>query len=325
VDETFRGRGTGPVRRRLRERYQQRHGLEAPTGLTAEQIPVGKLSREFWCAAPPAGDPSAAPLLMVLHGAGGQGPGTASLTGLHHRAPAAGFVTVFPDGIHRVWNDSRTGGASRRREHVDDVGFLQALAARFASTGRAGDDVYLTGISNGALMSEHVARHGLLPVGGIGLVSGPGTQTSRRALPRPAHPAAVVVFAGTDDPLIPYAGGPIGPLGRMVQRRGGTDTDRGLAAAAETIAADWAAANGIAGGPSVTKWPTAADDLPVQESRWEAAGKPTVSLFRIEGGGHTWPGGNQYLPARIIGPVARSLDATGIILDHFRTRAGLSP
>jgi poly(3-hydroxybutyrate) depolymerase len=39
------------------------------------------------------------------------------------------------------------------------------------------------------------------------------------------------------------------------------------------------------------------------------------------GGGHTWPGGAQYLPHRLLGPVARDLDATGIILDTFRTAA----
>jgi polyhydroxybutyrate depolymerase len=40
-----------------------------------------------------------------------------------------------------------------------------------------------------------------------------------------------------------------------------------------------------------------------------------VVLYRIEGGGHGWPGGPQYLQARIIGPIPRHLDATGILLD----------
>ncbi|MFI5048005.1 MAG: alpha/beta hydrolase family esterase [Acidimicrobiia bacterium] len=228
-------------------------------------------------------------------------------------------MTVFPDGKGRIWNDSRTGQALRRREHIDDVGFLQALSAQFASTGRARrDGVYLTGISNGALMSEHLARHGLLPVAGIGLVAGPGTQTSRAARPRPAGPAAVVVFAGTADPLIPYAGGPIGPLGRMAQRRDAGVTDRGLVVAAEVIAADWAAANGIDGAPRTEAVSAAPGDLPVARSAWTAEGTPSVVLYRIEGGGHTWPGGAQYLPARLVGPIARSLDATGIIVEEFR-------
>jgi polyhydroxybutyrate depolymerase len=48
---------------------------------------------------------------------------------------------------------------------------------------------------------------------------------------------------------------------------------------------------------------------------WAAPGCPPVALYRIEGGGHGWPGGPQYVPARIIGPIPRHLDATGILLD----------
>jgi polyhydroxybutyrate depolymerase len=52
-----------------------------------------------------------------------------------------------------------------------------------------------------------------------------------------------------------------------------------------------------------------------------AVGRPAaVVLYRVEGGGHTWPGGGQYLPARIIGPVARTLDATGEMLEQFRSQ-----
>jgi len=40
-----------------------------------------------------------------------------------------------------------------------------------------------------------------------------------------------------------------------------------------------------------------------------------VVLYRIEGGGHGWPGDPQYLPARVIGRISRRLDATKILLD----------
>ncbi len=49
---------------------------------------------------------------------------------------------------------------------------------------------------------------------------------------------------------------------------------------------------------------------------------PAATLYRIVGGGHTWPGGVQYLPARIVGPVATGLDATGIMLDFVRGSVG---
>jgi len=258
----------------------------------------------------------------VLHGAGGQGPGTAALSGLDRRGPAAGFFTVFPDGVSRVWNDSRDAPRLRRRAGVDDVAFLQMLVARLASEGRArGDRVYLAGISNGGLMSEHLARHALLPVAGIGLVAGPGTQTSRTAQPRPVRPAAVVMFSGTADPLVPYAGGPIG-FGRRAR---GANGGRGVAVGAEAVAADWAAANGVPGAAVVERLAQPAGDLPVTRLSWRSGDHAPVALYRVEGGGHTWPGGGQYLPARMIGPVARALDATGVMLDEFRAQERARP
>jgi len=243
----------------------------------------------------------------------------AALSGLDRRGPAAGFVTVFPDGQGRVWSDAREGQHLRRRHGVDDIGFLAAVVAQLGSFGAGKGSVYLAGMSNGSLLAEHVARHGLIEVAAIGLVAGPGTQASRAGAPRPARPATVVIFAGTADPLIPYQGGPIGPLGRVMQRGGGPSTaGRGLAVAAETAAADWARANGIDGPPTVERLPTGPGDLPVTRLSWQAPETNPVVLYRIQGGGHTWPGVAPYLPERIIGRSSRSLDTTEALLGWFR-------
>jgi polyhydroxybutyrate depolymerase len=42
-----------------------------------------------------------------------------------------------------------------------------------------------------------------------------------------------------------------------------------------------------------------------------------VTLLTIEGGGHTWPGGAQYLPRGIIGRVCRDFDASERIWAFF--------
>jgi poly(3-hydroxybutyrate) depolymerase len=48
---------------------------------------------------------------------------------------------------------------------------------------------------------------------------------------------------------------------------------------------------------------------------WSAPGCPPVVVYRIESGGHGRPGGPQCLPVRMVGPIPRRLDATGILLD----------
>jgi len=47
--------------------------------------------------------------------------------------------------------------------------------------------VFAAGISNGAFLAEHLARHASLPVAGIALVAGSATVVSRRAVPVPSQ------------------------------------------------------------------------------------------------------------------------------------------
>ena len=43
-----------------------------------------------------------------------------------------------------------------------------------------------------------------------------------------------------------------------------------------------------------------------------------VIFYGLEGGGHTWPGGYQYLPVWVMGKTAGNVDATRIIWDFFK-------
>jgi polyhydroxybutyrate depolymerase len=219
-----------------------------------------------------------------------------------------------------VWTDNRGAPRLRRRAGVDDVAFLQDLIAHLSALGVADPGrVALVGISNGAMMAEHVVRHGLVAAAALVLVAGGSSEASRTARPHPARPASVLLFEGTADPLIPYHGGPIGRFTRLGGSRdvlgdmGPEEGRRGIAVPAEQLAADWVAANGLPPTAFVDE-PATVRDLPVTRLQWAAPAHPTVTLYRIEGGGHTWPGGPQYLPPRLVGPVARNLDATGIAL-----------
>ncbi len=300
-----------------------RAGLKFPSGLEEGALELDGRHRTYAFA--PAAQPRA-PLLIVLHGAGGTGLGMAALTGLAERGPAAGFATVFPDGYGGVWNDNRAAPRLASRERIDDVAFLNALVERLTVTGVAAPEAtFVTGISNGAFLAEHLARHALLPLAGVALIAGTATVVSRQAIPTPVQATLVLAFQGTADPLVPYTGGPIGPLGRLIRRRASQQplpAGRGLAAPAEAVAADWARANGCPHDPTVEQLPVPAGDLPVSTFTWHAPGRPSVVLYRIEGGGHTWPGAAQYLPTSVIGPVARNLDATGILLDVFKSVTG---
>jgi poly(3-hydroxybutyrate) depolymerase len=87
--------------------------------------------------------------------------------------------------------------------------------------------------------------------------------------------------------------------------------------AAEVVATDWAVTNGCPDMPSVEARLSVPSDLPVARLSWTGPNCRPVMLYRIARGGHGWPGGPQYLPPLLVGPIAR-LDATGIALEFAR-------
>lgn len=297
----------GPLARLIRARALARAGMRLPS-LAPRSIDVGDAHRTYTVV---SGPHERSPLLLVLHGAGGQGLGMAALTGLAERGPRAGFAVAFPDGWARIWNDHRMAPRIAWRQGVDDVAFLSALCARLNREGiAAADRTVAVGISNGAFMAEHLARHELLQLSGIVLVAGGATDASMRTRPAPPGGVAVLAFHGTADPLVPYEGGPIGRRRRPRTRPAG----RGYMVGIEQTCRQWASANGCAALPVVDEL---GGPLPVTRLSWRDHGRRPVTLYRIAGGGHTWPGGAPYLPERMIGTVARDVDATGILLNSF--------
>jgi polyhydroxybutyrate depolymerase len=280
-------------------------------GLEHGTLEVAGVLRSYWLARGPS---ARGGLLVMLHGSGTSGRDVATaFTGLAGRGPAAGVTVVFPDGWRGVWHIARPPAGEPA---LDDAAFLAALARQLA-----GGPLILAGISNGAGFAEHVARHDLLAVDGLFLVAGTLREFSRQAAPVPRQRAAVTIMAGTADPMARYEGGPMRAPGlagvilrRRAARHGDLPAERRVVAIG-TVARDWAAGNGIGGEPAIEELTQAPGDPPVTRLIWSAPGCPPVVLYRIEGGGHGWPGEPQYLPARVVGPIPRHLDATGILLD----------
>jgi polyhydroxybutyrate depolymerase len=312
--------------------------MEARGGgeLVKEEIEVAGIRRSYWVArALRRRGQTAPPLLIALHGAGMDGRAMAWLTGLARRGPAAGITTVFPDGWKGAWHQARPPAAA---PDLDDARFLTELAGHLEGTGAARSwPVFLAGISQGARYAEHAARNGLLPVTGLFLVAGTALEFSRRQVPVPQLRASMVLVMGTGDQTAPYAGGRLtrqGLSGVILRRRAarhGELPGEDLVASAEDVLADWATANGITTGypagpgaftvtgsfarPVIEELPLVPGDLPVTRKTWTRPGCHPATLYRIDGGGHGWPGGPQQPPARSIGPVPRQLDATGLLLD----------
>jgi polyhydroxybutyrate depolymerase len=247
------------------------------------------------------------PLLIALHGGGGDGKGMMKIAGLGALSDAEGVVVVYPDGISRSWNDGR-GATDAAHEGADDVAFLSALIDSFVSTYSVDPRrVYVTGLSNGAMMSFRLACDLSGKITAIAAIAGlmPEPLLARCA---PSRPVPVLLFAGKDDPLVPYGGGPI-------------TGDRGRVASAAATIARWAELDKCAGAPLLADEPDTdpRDHTRVKrEERPGCAGSARVVLYTVEGGGHTWPGGRQYLPEPVIGRTSRDIDANTIMWAFFK-------
>jgi polyhydroxybutyrate depolymerase len=252
------------------------------------------------------------PLVLALHGGGGTGARfDASTNGsVTREAARRGWIVAFPDGVERGWNDGRDirTGRDALRADVDDVGFLARTIDRLHET--LGIDlgrVYATGISNGGFMSFRLATDLAERIAAVAPVT--AQMTPQLVVKRPARPVPVMLVNGTEDPLVPYDGGQVRVFGQ----------DRGAVLSTDLTVRFWTLRNGCSG-PTERGWlpDRARDGTRVRVDRYlPREGGAEVVLYRVEGGGHTWPGGRPYLPVGLVGRVSRDFDATAAIFDFF--------
>ena len=249
------------------------------------------------------------PLIVALHGGGGTAAQMMGFGRFNAIAAREGFAVVYPQGTGRRWNDGRVF-RGRGETNADDVAFVRAVVTDIAARGTALDRrrIFAAGISNGGFMSFRLA----CDAADLFAAVAPVTATMPADLgPRcaPSAPVAVLVINGTADPLVPYEGGHVRA---MFSLRGEIwSTDRTIAF--------WAKQNRCTAPPDVRALADRdlKDGTRVVDISYARCAGPRVRLLRVEGGGHTWPGGAQYLPAAWIGTTNRDIDASEEIWKFF--------
>ncbi len=247
------------------------------------------------------------PLVFVIHGRLGTGPGMARIARYDAFADSNGIIAVYPDGVGHSWADGR-GTTPAEMDGVDDVAFFTAMLDKLESSYSVDPTrVYATGLSNGGFMSYRLACDlapriaAVAPVGGA--FSVPLSQ-----LCHPSRPVSVLAINGTDDPLVPYAGGEM--------KRG----SGGMILSAPDSAKAWARLDGCGADPASDVLPAkASEGLETRREIYSGCQQGVkVALYTVVGGGHTWPGGKQYFPKFLIGKTSRDFDANEVIWQFFQ-------
>jgi polyhydroxybutyrate depolymerase len=118
----------------------------------------------------------------------------------------------------------------------------------------------------------------------------------------------VILIQGNSDPLVPFEGGSVKSKagGPILSHQGTIDY--------------WVKTDHCLPTPAITKIPdNAQDGTTVSYSLYSGGDHGAeVAGYVIEDGGHTWPGGWQYLPKMLVGRTTRNLDASRIIWEFFK-------
>jgi len=254
------------------------------------------------------------PLVLVLHGMGQTGNEMIDWTGMNTVSDAMGFNVIYPNAYEENWNDGRAvPGIAAYDQDVDDVGFLDAIIERVKGDLHVDTNrVYVAGMSNGALMAYRLACEVPERYAAIATVAG-AMPTNVAEYCSSAAPLPLIAFNGTYDGIVPWNGGALVVDGE----------DLGdILSVPETIAL-CVDNNHCSPAAQIVTMPDASpsDGTRVyQETYAPQLGGADVVFYRIEGGGHTWPGGPaiQFL----LGTVCYDIDASELIaefcLEHTR-------
>jgi polyhydroxybutyrate depolymerase len=287
---------------------------DVATGEQRIEVPSGATTRYYFRYVPQDYD-GAVPLPVVvdLHGYLEGAEVHKQHSALGPYGDQQGFVTLTPhgpgtDGVPR-WDTAATSAdMTFIGEMLDDV--EDAVCVDRAR-------VFMTGLSNGAMMTSSIACAMSDRVAAVAPVAGVTTIEDCGA----TRPVPVVAFHGTADGFLAFDGGlgeqalnlpaPDGS-GRSLRdlRVGGVGAQ---GPSVPDIMGDWATRNGCDSEPNEEE---VADDVTLHA--FPCPSGADVQLYEIEGGGHTWPG-SEFSKAieSSVGPTTFSIDANEVMWEFF--------
>jgi polyhydroxybutyrate depolymerase len=255
-----------------------------------------------------------APLLIAFHGAPSNAAEMREMSELDAIAAAEGFVVVYPEASRTGdWNHSCRDCSGAGALEYDDVKLTEMIIEKMALDMRIDiDRVYAMGFSQGALMTFRVAcdlSHRVAAVATVGatMLSWQGDHCG------PSRAVPIAMVHGTEDEEFP----PEGRIGALVR-----------SVSVEEMVTHWVAADGCDGTPVTVDLPDVADDGTTVSLDTHAgcSGGAEVRFYRVQGGGHTWPGSSfDFSP--LLGVTSQDLAASATLAEFllgFTLRAGVA-
>lgn len=278
-------------------------------GYQYRTIMVGSKERSYDVFIPATLDANTlSPLVIMLHGGGGNADNAKKMSGFSELAAQEKFIVAYPNGSGRredkilTWNAEHCCAYAMKND-IDDVGFIAALIDQMVANDHVDPArVYVTGMSNGAMMTLRLGRElsgkiaAIAPVVG-GMFGGEA---------KPLGPVAVMTINGLLDKSVPVKGGQTG--NRFAAAWDGTPLEPST-----YMGTYWGAANGCARAVRDGK-----QGEYVTVRQFICPKGQEVVQYVIRDNGHAWPGGERG-KERADGP-SKHFDATREMWEFFKTK-----
>lgn len=296
---------------------------------------TGNLKRTFLIHFPPLySQNSHLPAVIVLHGGVSNSKEAQKLYGWDKTADTNNFVTVYPQAtgdeflgkLLGIWNAEKCCAPATTKQ-INDVGFLDGVIEKLKKDFRIDPNrIYVTGISNGSMMTFRAACELSDKIAAVGGVSGQGLHETCNT----TRPVPVIYFHGTNDKCAQYYGGFSEGCYNIYFK--------------ELLGVDWHADSWTfdSAPEYVNKWKkinnTAGTDQTIfsnNSTTCVSSGFNTnreVAFCSINGGGHTWPGQTSYgdnckdgmdshgckVAQSVMGPLNTETNANDILWEFFK-------
>jgi polyhydroxybutyrate depolymerase len=274
-----------------------------PTDLVAH-TPFKGEDRKYLVHLPPQYDGrTATPLVVCLHGGGGDIGFAKRMFGMSQKADKENFIVAYPNGTGRMknhilmWNAGECCGYAEAHR-IDDVKFIREFVQQLEGDYNIDKRrVYLVGFSLGGMMSYRAACELSDQFSAVAVVSGSMNGHEKE----PKNPVPMLIIHGLADKHVPVEGGP-GKLAKW-----------GFNVHAKPLEYSinyWVTHNGCQPTPKVEK-------QGIVERRTYPGGRDgsEVTVYTIDGYRHSWPGGRRAWP--LADPPCPVMSATDACWDFF--------
>lgn len=254
-------------------------------------------------------------LVLCLHDGGSNPDEMARLTrrSFNRLAEGENFILAYPGALNGYWNDGRQDSISLSHyQNIDDVGFLSRVIDFAVDSFQVEQErIFVAGFSEGGLMTFRLACELTAKIQAFAVVAA-SLALDQIVECAPDTTISFMMINGTRDPILPHDGGQTIIDGK----------ESGSVLSTEETINYWLTENRCTE-KSVTKGvpnTDTFDETRSERTTWDnCKNKDKIVLIEVINGGHTWPGGRQFMNEKIVGKVSQDFDAADVIWKFFKS------